>query len=232
MFMPKVSAIFYDVLESYVTQAFPTLGGQVNRMIDKNKRNYYYYDENDKMPKFLRSIAGQASSKIPFASRLYEKSVDIWGREETYGNAWERIFENTISPGYLSFYNYTDVDREIKDIYEKTGEGDVLPTVQGKTYTEEKIKYYMNAKDYTEVKKLRGQRSYELLQELFNDKFIFDRQEKKYSKMTDEEKVKAIKKCYTQAGKETKEKMLEKIKASNPNPKKEQEAEAQEKEEE
>ncbi len=212
----KISAIFYDVLESYVTQALPTLGGQLSRMIDENKRNYYYYDENSKMPKFVHNFFAQAAGKIPWVNFLYEKSVDVWGREEKYGDVWERIFENTISPGYISFTNYTDIDKEIKAVYERTDDADVLPVVQGKNYTEDKVKYYISAKDYTEVKKLRGQRSYELLEELFADKYIFDRQEKKYSKMTDSEKVKAIKKCYTMANEETKEKMLEKIKKTNP----------------
>lgn len=149
----------------------------------------------------------QASSEIPFASYLFEPSVDAWGREETYGNLFERAFENTVSPGYYAKENYTDVDRELKELFERTGENSVLPTTQQKYYAEQKVYYYMNAKDYTEAKKLRGQRSFELVQNLMDSS--------DYKGMSDEEKVKAIKKCYETAGKETKEKMIEKVKSKS-----------------
>lgn len=78
----------------------------------------------------------------------------------------------------------------------------------------------MTAAQYTKVKSLRGKKSFEYLTELFNDelglKFKDEETEeyqyKVYSEMSDEEKIIAIKKCYKQAGEETKEIMFEEIK--------------------
>lgn len=154
-------------------------------------------------------------------SYLFEPSVDEWGREETYGNLTERILENTVSPGYYAEENYTKVDREIKTLYDRTGEGSVLPRNQTSSFTENNVRYYMNAKEYTEAKRIRGQRSFELISELIEDKKkvkLRDDEsnkiyEKVYSQMSDKEKVKAIIKCYDEAGEEAKEKILEKMKS-------------------
>ncbi len=205
-------AIGSDMITSYMLQALPTIGGQLSRIIDENKREYYFVDKNSDVPKGLQRFIGQASSKIPFASYLFEPAIDEWGREEKYGNVLERAFENTVSPGYYAEDNYTEVDKELRELYERTGESSVLPVIQQKYYKQDKIYYYMSAKDYTQVKKMRGKRSFELISNLLDNKIVLKNQEKKFSSMTDEEKVNAVKKCYEQAGKETKEKMLEKVK--------------------
>lgn len=216
-------AIGADMITSYLMQALPTIGGQLSRILDENKREYYYIDKNRNIPKGLQNLIGQASSKIPFASYLFEPAIDEWGREEKYGNAIERVLENTVSPGYYAEDNYTEVDKELKELYDKTGESSVLPVTQQKFYKQNGIYYHMSAKDYTEVKKIRGQKSFELVSNLLNDDMevkVQNKQtkkyhEKRYSQMTDEEKVDAIKKCYEDAGAYAKDKMFEKIKKNS-----------------
>lgn len=193
-----------DMATSYLTQALPTIGGQFARMTDATQRNYYYVNKNSELPAGLQRIIGQAASKIPFASYLFEPSVDNWGREETYGDAFERFAENTISPGYYSETEYTKVDKELQRLYDKLGDSAVFPTSQQKYFVEDGKYYYMTAEDYTETKKIRGQASFEMVKELIRSD--------KYKRMSDEDKVDAIKKCYTEAGKEAKEKMLDKVK--------------------
>lgn len=217
---PMVS-LLSSMAFSYIMQAFPTLFGQISRIKDGTKREYYYTDRNSNIPKALQRLIGQASSKIPLMSYLFEPSVDEWGREETYGNLTERILENTVSPGYYAEENYTKVDREIKTLYNRTGEGSVLPRNQTSSFTENNVRYYMNAKEYTEAKRIQGQRSFELISELIEDKKkvkLRDGEsnkiyEKVYSQMSDAEKVKAVTKCYDEAGEEAKEKILEKMKS-------------------
>ncbi|MBQ8637161.1 MAG: hypothetical protein IJ423_05740 [Clostridia bacterium] len=216
-------AIGSDMTTSYLTQALPTIGGQLSRIVDKNKREYYYTDKNSNLPKGVQNFIGQVSSKIPFASYLFEPSIDEWGREETYGSIVERTLENAVSPGYYSEKNYTEVDEEIKRLYESTGEADVLPVTQQKKYTESKVDYPMTAAQWTEAKRLRGQKSFELIEQLFSDKMQVKLQNKEtgkyrimvYSLMSDEEKVRAIKKCYEDAGDYTKEQMLDKVKGNS-----------------
>lgn len=201
-----------DMLTSYVLQALPTVGGQLSRIIDKNKRQYYYRDKTSDIPWMIQNFVGQAASKIPFASQLFAPVVDEWGREVTYGNAFERVFENIASPGYYSETQYTRVDKELQDLYERTGENKVLPIIQQKYFTSEYVRYHMTADEYADAKKMRGQRSFELLEILFDNKKAYKTQKKRYSNMTDEEKIKAIEKCYEIAGEETKDEMLDRIK--------------------
>ena len=66
------------------------------------------------------------------------------------------------------------------------------------------MKYDMTAEEYTNVKKLRGKKSFELVRKLISSS--------DYRAMTDKEKVKAIKECYTDAGDYAKEQMIEKVK--------------------
>lgn len=200
-------AIISEMVNSYFLQALPTIGGQLSRIMDSGKREYYYTDRNSDIPKGLQSFIGQASSKIPFASYLFAPSVDEWGREEKYGNIFERIFENTVSPGFYAEESYSYVDEELKDLYESTGENGVLPTTQDEYYKKDGEQFYMDAELYSEVKKYRGQRSFELVQDLIRSA--------KYKSMSDAEKVKAIKKCYETAGEETKERMFEKVKRNS-----------------
>lgn len=214
-------AIASDMAISYLTQALPTLGGQISRIFDKNKREYYFVDKNSNWPQGLQRIAGQAASKIPFASYLFEPSIDVWGREETYGGVVERVFENTASPGYYAEENYTEVDKVLKELYNRTGDAAALPTEQQKYFTEGDARYNMTAQEYTEAQKIRGQKSFELVSDLLADKKSIELQDKKtkqyktkkFSQMTDEEKVTALEKCYKEAGNHTKEQMLEKVKS-------------------
>ena len=210
-----IIAIGSDMITSYFMQALPTMGGQISRIVDKNKREYYYVDKTSDVPKGLQRLIGQASSKIPFASYLFEPAIDEWGREETYGNVVERAFENTVSPGYYAEDNYTRIDKELRKLYEKTGDASVLPVSQQKYYTEDKIRYDMSAEEYTAVKKMRGEKSFNYVSRLLDNQKVFKKQGKVYSAMTDSEKVDAIAKCYKQAGEDTKEQMIDRIKRKN-----------------
>lgn len=198
------AAIVQDMVISYVAQVFPTIGGQITRMIDKTKRNYYYKGEGSQLPNIIESLKEKTISKVPGASFLFEPSVDNWGREMEYGSIFERIAENTVSPGYYSEQNYTAVDNEIKRLYEYTGDESVFPITQTKTFTEDKVVYSLNAKQYTEAKKIRGRKSFELVEKLINST--------NYSHISDENKVKALSDAYKKAGQYAKKEMLKKIK--------------------
>lgn len=203
-----LTAVTTDMAMSYVLQAFPTLGGQFARIVDGSRREYYYNNKQSQLPKGLQQLFGRIAAKIPFAGMLmgYEKSVDDWGRDKTYGSLPERVFENTVSPGYYSKYNYTEVDRELERLYEATGETEALPRSQGKTIVSDKVAYDLTPEEYAKVKRLRGQKSYELIKELISST--------KYKNMSDDDRVKAIKKCYDNAYKYAKEQTLDAIKSN------------------
>ena len=184
-------AIVSEIAISYITQALPTLGGQISRSVDNEKRNAYYKDKNHWLPQDLQLLIGRIATKIPFASKLLEPSIDSWGRDETYGETPERIIENFVSPGYYSEERYTAVDKELERLYNTVGGNKMFPREQQKYLTIDKVKYDLDVHQYTQAKRLRGQKSFELI-----DKLI---QSSKYKNLSDEEKVKEIGKCYDEA---------------------------------
>lgn len=185
-------AIVWEIATSYLTQAIPTAFGQVARAIDSNKRNVYYKNKGSKIPADIQVLFGKIAAKTPGLGKLLlEPKIDLWGREETYGDTTERILENFVSPGYYSKEEYTEVDNEIDRLYKETGDNAVLPIAMGKDITISEQKYNLNVHDYTEAAKLRGRKSFELVKELISSS--------KYKKMSDVEKVKAIRDCYTDA---------------------------------
>lgn len=134
-----------------------------------------------------------------------------------YGDLPERIFENTISPGYYSEERYTTVDRELERLYNDTGDNTVLPRGDTKSVTIDKVRYNLNASQFTKFAKLKGSKALELLNDLFSDNMKMKLGKKKnapklkYSKMSDEEKIKAIEKCYDEAMEYAKSEMKDEI---------------------
>jgi hypothetical protein len=221
-------SVMVDAFANYCMQGLPTIGGQISRILDKNKREYYYLDKTSDIPTLLQRFIGKASSKIPFASYLFAPSVDEWGRDEEYGEIIERLGENTVSPGYYSKKNYTKVDNELKDLYEKTGNADTLPVTQAKYFEEDSVRYNLTAEEYTEAKKNRGQKSFEYIQTLISNKQTYKVKNDEtgkfenlyYNEMTDKQKVRVISNLYQDAGDYAKAKYMlpiyeQKIKQGN-----------------
>lgn len=194
-----IISVTKDALFNYVTQAFPTMGGQIARIIDPTQRNYYY---SGKGSSAIKSLVSQVASKIPGASYLFTPQLDIWGRDKEYGNIIERVLENTVSPGYWADENYTSVDRYLQELYETTGDSSVLPTTPQKRYVQDGVVYELDAEQYAESSRIRGQKSHELIKDNLS----------RLRRMDDEDAVKLIEKLYREAGTYTKEKMLKKIK--------------------
>ncbi len=202
-----IESVIYNAMSSYVTQALPTIGGQISRIIDKNKRSYYYMDKSSDVPVIFQRLIGQVASKIPGASYLYAPTVDDWGRDEEYGGMLERVLENTASPGYYSKTKYTEVDKELKRLYEATGNNEVLPSSQSKKFKEDGKDKYLSAEEFADVKRVRGQKAFELIQELMSDENSYRTQDSEtgryryltWSEMSDEEKVRKVNGCYSDA---------------------------------
>lgn len=190
-------AMLADMGISYIMQALPTIGGQLSRTIDSQKREYSYVDKNNKyIPASIQKIIGQAAGKFPGASFLFTKSVDDWGRDESYGGFVERFVENTVSPGYYSKENYTDVDNELMRLYTVTNDSAVFPPKSSKYITEGGVKHNFTAKQYEQYKRDRGQSAFNYVNKLINSD--------EYKNMGEKEQLKAIKKCYERAGDEAK----------------------------
>lgn len=211
-----VQAFAEELTTSYITQALPTLAGQIARITDGTRRNAYYTYKDSSFPASLQRFIGGAMAKTPFVSRLLEPKIDSWGREEGYGQLPERVVENLVSPGYYSEEEYTAVDKELERLYKSTGEADVLPVKVSKKITYEKEDYNLNVHEYTDFSRLKGKKSFELIKNLINGKnSVKIRRNNRnvnveYKDMTNEEKVKAISNLYKDAGDYAKEEIIKK----------------------
>ena len=198
----KAAAYAWQTATSYVGQAYPTMFGQIARTIDKAKRNTYYADTENGIPDGLERFINRQLAKTPGASRLIEPKIDMWGREETYGDTWYgRFVGNTLSPGYYKEIDSTALDDELRRLYEEyEGDGSVLPPKIPKYFTYEKQKYYMNPSEYTKYSVIRGQKSFEAADELIRTD--------DYKNKSAEEKKRALEKCYDAAGDEARNEIL------------------------
>ena len=143
----------------------------------------------------------------------FDELNDIMKGSFMYG-----MIESEESVGFGDIKNsqpekYKTVSEKLKNLEEKTGEN-LQPTEQQGYYTVDGVKYEMTEAQLKEAQEIRGEKSFELITDLFNDKKVFEDQ-KKYSMLNDEDKVKYIKRCYREAGEYTKEQMIEKVKASS-----------------
>lgn len=198
-------ALMEGLATSYIGQALPTLGGQIARITDGTKRNAYYTYKDSSLPASMQKFIGSAMAKTPLASKLLEPKIDSWGREVGYGQLPERVTENLVSPGYYSKEEYTAVDKELERLYRSTGETDALPGKVSKKFSYEKEEYNMNVHEYTDFSRLKGQKSFELINDLINGKSTVQMRKNNhkvslsYSDMTDTEKIRVISNLYKDA---------------------------------
>lgn len=186
-----------DMLSSYITQALPTIGGQVAGTIDNTQRNIYYKDKTSGVPQILQSIINKAMSKVPGLTYFLPEKVDRWGRPQKYGSLPERVLENFVSPGYYSGDKSTWTDKKLMDIYKKTGDNTVLPDVAAKGFKLSGETNYMSAEEYVEYSKVRGQLSYKYTTDFLKNIGTY--------KVDDDMKVQVINDIYRYANAKAKE---------------------------
>ena len=183
--------------KSYVNQFFPTLGGQIARIVDDTERSTTSTKKNA-FAKAVDSTGKQILNKIPFASKLLPEKTDVWGNTlKRDSNPFYRALQQMAFPWSEKELKSTSVDNTISDLYEETGEKSVLPnTTINKDFTLNGEKYRMTSEEYAEYKKQYGKNSYELLKGLTSSK--------EYKDMNNEQKTEAISKIYEYANEKNK----------------------------
>lgn len=185
-----LAGIFDTVTKSYISQAFPTLGGQINRIIDPTIRSTAV-SKNSKF-KTGETILRQNANKVAGLSYMLEPSLDVWGNpRKRDDNVVLRSVDALVNPANITKDTSTEVDHEILRLYDTNGNDEVIPTTPQKYFTANSEKYEMSASEYTEYRVVYGQTSYENLEKLFNSS--------EYKKMSDNEKETAIKHIYDDA---------------------------------
>lgn len=185
-----LSTVGTDLVSSYVGQYNPTVFGQIARTADDTRRQTVSTKERG-LEKEASSFLMKQQAKIPGLSQKLQPYVNLWGQEESSGTA----VENFLSPGYFRRENVTDVDREILSLKNSLDEEtykSIIPRKTGTyTVTENKIPYRMSEEELTRFSKTRGQKSFNLLNKLFDTS--------EYKTSDDTEKAKLIKSAYDDA---------------------------------
>ena len=183
-----IASLIDTVIMSYIGQAFPTLGSQINRTIDPTIRSTSV-SKNSSWNLGERMIR-RNMNKIPGLSYLLEPSIDVWGNvRKRSDNTVLRGADAFINPASITEDSSTKVDKEILRLYKINGDNRIIPstTIQ-KYFTANSIRYEMNAHEYTQYKINYGQTAYSNLKKMFSSV--------EYSKMSDTEKANAINKVY------------------------------------
>ena len=183
----KLVSMAGSALISYLTQAIPTLGGQIERTTEENRMSSFT-DRNNPLPRDIQYALSRASARLP-GDYQQVPYIDAWGRTESNGNPLTRALNNFLNPAYTSQINETAADREIQRLLD-AGMTGVVPD---RTTQSQKVDgAYLSPEQYVEYATLKGQTSYDVVSEMIESEL--------YQNMTDEEKADAIKRAYQYAG--------------------------------
>lgn len=178
-----------SIATSYITQAFPTLFGQIER-IGEDLRYTTYTEENSFLTGDQQYTLGKISGKTPgeFQQIPY---IDAWGRTKSTGTVTERAVNNLVNPAYVSQIESSDMEEELLRLYEATGEAGVLPSRAAKYFNVGGARKDLTAEEYVKYATKKGQTSYSLLAKMTKTSA--------YKAMDDAEKAEAVAKVYEYA---------------------------------
>lgn len=187
----KLSGLVGSSLISYLTQAIPTIGGQIERTFE-DKRYSTYTNKDSLLPTDVQYALGKASAKIPVWDFQQIPYIDEWGRTESTGPLPLRAFNNFLNPAYTSQENVTPLDAEIQRIYDATGDKAVIPNRADKEITVATgVKMLLTGDEYVRYATKRGKMSFEIGSDLLNDDVFQD--------LTDQQKADVLDDAYSYA---------------------------------
>jgi len=162
---------------NYLTQAFPTVSGQVARIVDPFKRQIDYSTNT------ARTLTG-IKAKTPVISKDLPLKRDILGQPQKYGKGVLNIIQQFISPGYIAKKSDDSVVKELNRLYESEG-SDFLPRATVYKFTKDKVEYKLTSEEISEFQRVMGEYTKDKMDSLI--------QSSGYKSMPDDEKAKKIK---------------------------------------
>lgn len=159
-----LGALVVSALTNYLTQIFPTIGGQLERSSEE-QRMTTYTDKNGKLPTDLQYTIGKVSQKIPGWDYQQIPYIDAWGRTEESGDALVRAINNLFNPAYVSQVDVDSVEQELQRLKDATGDGGVFPQRAARYFTVNGERKDLTAEEYQEYAKTLGIRCYQLVKE-------------------------------------------------------------------
>ena len=161
----SVGDIIIQSLLNLSTQLVPTSLGAVARTIDPVRRKTYA-DKNLNTPTWLQYPWERVQNKLPGLSQLNMPYLNAWGEEDREDNLLMRIFENFLSPGYVSMTKTDSVETELRDISVRTGTN-LIPDLPKQNFSTNGEKINLTAEQYEQYVKTRGSLMHTELERLF-----------------------------------------------------------------
>lgn len=175
---------------SFLTQAQPTLLGQVERALE-DKRYTTYLEQDGFLTGDMQYALGKASARTPGWDFQQIPYIDAWGRTERTGTAGARSFNNFLNPAYTSSVNESEMEQELLRLYQATGMASVLPRRAERSFPVNEEEKHLNAREYVKYAREKGQTAYTILEELTRSE--------PYRTMNDEERAETVSKAYAYA---------------------------------
>ena len=236
----QVAQVVTSVFENAATQSIPTLVGQLARAVDPVRRKTTSGESwiTDALGKNLFSdTASTLAARIPGLSKTLEPERDVWGNEVgRVGDAQAMLlnaFQQLLSPAAIKMKGSNgeqadDLSAILADLYEKTGQGKVIPTeLKAKDFKEklddEGLMDRYTSTLYQEAREDVGKAQLEALWEMIdqnkavkltrtyktaNGEKKRESYTKRFADMDDTEKAKAVQKTAQDAKKELLEELL------------------------
>ena len=183
---------------SYITQAFPTLLGQIERSSEAERMTSYTDKNNRYLTTDMQYTIGKVSAKLPGWDFSQIPYIDAWGRTESSGKVGTRVVNNMLNPSYTSTIVEGEMEEELLRLYMQTDES-VFPSRAAKYFNVDGERKDLTAEEYVKYATIKGQTSYEVVSELLKSKA--------YKGMNDEKKARAVEDSYTLANQLAKSKI-------------------------
>lgn len=181
---------------SYLTQGLTnTMVGQFERSFER-ERMTTYVDKDSNLPNWLQRQLGKMSAKTPGWDYNQVPYINAWGEEEEYPSVPANMAQNMLSPSFVDKGKtdavYTELMRlnsvQSTNVFPKTPEKTVSFTDKNGVEFEN---YNLTAEEYVALAKAKGQTQRKVIEDMVSNS--------EYQKLSDEDKVKAIRFAYTYA---------------------------------
>nr|DAD96358.1 MAG TPA: hypothetical protein [Myoviridae sp. ctagO6] len=175
---------------SYLTQALPTILGQLERTA-QSSRMTTYTEKNGFLTGDVQYALGKASSRTPGWDYNQIPYIDAWGRRETTSSLFTRGVNNFLNPAYASTVESSDMEKELERLYGETSSSAVFPSRAAKYFNVDGERVDLTAKQYVSYAAWKGQLSYKLMTELVGTDY--------YKQADDADKAELVSKVYEYA---------------------------------
>lgn len=175
---------------SYLTQALPTILGQLERT-SQSSRMTTYTEKNGFLTGDVQYALGKASSRTPGWDYNQIPYIDAWGRRETTNSLFTRGVNNFLNPAYASTIDSSDMEKELERLYGETSSSAVFPSRAAKYFNVDGERVDLTGKQYVTYAAWKGQLSYKLMTELVGTDY--------YKQADDADKAELVSKVYEYA---------------------------------